>query len=75
MAAEGPKAACATIREDLLGCFAESKCIQDGGRLEDCLRTKDTALVPERCQKLVRLLAECRRAQIDGRYRFKGPPS
>ncbi|KAG5190637.1 cytochrome c oxidase assembly protein PET191 [Tribonema minus] len=55
----------------LLACMQESKCMQGGGKLRECLKTDEV----HQCELQRRSYFECRRGQLDMRTRIRGPRS
>mmetsp|Transcript_57682 Transcript_57682/g.141941 ORF Transcript_57682/g.141941 Transcript_57682/m.141941 type:complete len:94 (+) Transcript_57682:63-344(+) len=64
---------CAAVKLNLIECIKKSECMRgEGTTFHDCLRSKT---LDDDCQVLRRAFYDCRRAQLDNRYRMRGNPA
>jgi cytochrome c oxidase assembly factor 5 len=66
---------CSVVKAELVECLKKSACmVSDGQTFQYCLKAQAGEIGPE-CTALRSLYHECKRAQIDRRYRLKGNPA
>ncbi|KAK6540859.1 hypothetical protein TWF694_008242 [Orbilia ellipsospora] len=65
-------ASCKELRSAVVECLRASDCVRDGNAPGDCIRMPLKDTLPTQCQQLLHAYGECKRRNIDMRYRFRG---
>ncbi|KAK6336242.1 hypothetical protein TWF696_001803 [Orbilia brochopaga] len=63
---------CKEIRAAVVECLRSSDCIAQGNSPADCIRMPLKESLPTQCQQLLHAYGQCKRRNIDMRYRFRG---
>ncbi|KAF3162788.1 hypothetical protein EYR41_008618 [Orbilia oligospora] len=63
---------CKELYNAVVECLRESDCIKNGYSPAECIRMPLKEKLPAQCQNLLHAYGECKRRNIDMRYRFRG---
>ncbi|KAF3088099.1 hypothetical protein TWF569_000580 [Orbilia oligospora] len=62
---------CKELYNAVVECLRESDCIKNGYSPAECIRMPLKEKLPAQCQNLLHAYGECKRRNIDMRYRFR----
>ncbi|KAK6504300.1 hypothetical protein TWF506_002504 [Arthrobotrys conoides] len=63
---------CKELYNAVVDCLRESECVKNGNSPADCIRMPLKETLPSQCRGLLQAYGECKRRNIDMRYRFRG---
>ena len=63
---------CKDIARTLFDCMHETDCVKKGGDIKDCMKSTEGN---DQCGEFRRAYFECKRGNLDMRYRIRGPKS